>query len=332
MGHPALLCYYLLSFLHWKETDVLCSRCAANLPDGLQFCPTCGQPASASASSSGAPPFSATLGCSRCGAILPADAQFCLKCGKPVGSPAKGAATGRRDEARPDEARPNQGPPDVVVLPPALPRARPKRRSFFWVLLVVFLLGLIVLVGTSDNPFAQDLQEMVGWKHDQTVLDKPFSVGPHTFRYYKFSLPEGSVNVAMVGQFSAEAESQSTGSHKDKEKDDRSKDRDKGRDKDKDTDKDSDRGVEVYVLTDAAFTVWQNGYATSSLYDSGNVPVGTVQTEIPAGAGIYYLVFSNKSSPKTAKTVHATVLLRYKSWLPEWFRRMKDRFWNWIAV
>ena len=307
---------------------MLCSKCAANLPEGLQFCPKCGQPAISATSNTYQRPVSATLGCSKCGASLPAEAQFCLKCGKPVGSPAKSAAAGgRRDEARPDEARLNQDPPDVVVLPPALPRPRPKQRKLVWALLAVLLLGLIVLVGTSDNPFAQDLQEMVGWKHDQTVLDKPFSVGAHTFRYYKFSLPEGSVNVSMVGQFSAESESQNPG-RKGKDKDGGSKD--KASDKDKDND--NDRGVEVYVLTDAAFTVWQNGYATSSLYDSGNVAVGQVQTDIPAGAGIYYLVFSNKSSPKTAKTVHATVLLRYKSWLPEWFRRMKDRFWNWIAV
>ena len=99
-----------------------------------------------------------------------------------------------------------------------------------------------------------------------------------------------------------------------------------------DKDSDVDNSIEVYVLTDPAFTVWQNGYATSSLYESGKVAEGTVQAEIPAGAGIYYLVFSNKSAPKTPKNVHATVLLRYKSWLPESFRRMKDRFWNWIGL
>jgi ribosomal protein L40E len=307
-----------------KEDCVLCSKCAANLPDGLQFCPKCGQPANTAGSSTGAPFFSATLGCSQCGASLPSDAQFCLKCGKPVGAPAKTAAAA---------SHPDGVPPDVVVLPPALPRPRPKRRSFVWVLLLILLLGVIVLVGTSDNPVAQDIQEMAGWKHDEIILDKPFSVGPHTFRYYKFSLPEGSVNVAIVGQFSAEVETQNAG-RKEKARDNSAKDKDKEKDSDKDSDKDKDidRGVEVYVLTDAAFTVWQNGYATSSLYDSGNVPVGTVQADIPAGAGIYYLVFSNKSSPKTGKSIHATVLLRYKSWLPEWFRTMKGRFWNWIGM
>jgi hypothetical protein len=62
------------------------------------------------------------------------------------------------------------------------------------------------------------------------------------------------------------------------------------------------------------------------------VSEGKVQAELPAGAGIYYLVFSNKFAPKTTKNINASVLLRYKSWLPEWFRRMKDRFWNWLAL
>jgi ribosomal protein L40E len=294
---------------------VLCTQCAANLPEGSQFCLKCGQPVTATTSRVVPPVVTASLACSKCGASLPDEAEFCPKCGKPISSPAKSAAADR--PAVTDR-------PDVVVLPPQLPQPRRKRRSVVLFLLAVLLLGVVVLVATSDNPFAQDVQEMVGWKHDQTILDTPFSVGPHTFRYYKFSLPQGSVNVAIVGQFSSTAESPNAASRKDKNKDDPGSDKDK--------DKDSDSGIEVYVLTDAAFTVWQNGYATSSLYESGKVSVGTVQADIPAGAGIYYLVFSNKSSPKAPKTVRATVLLRYKSWLPEWFRRMKDHFWNWIGV
>jgi len=280
---------------------VLCSKCAANLPEGSQFCLKCGQAVTSAAPSAAPQVVTAALGCSKCGASLPAEAQFCLKCGKPVSSPPKSAAD-----------------PAVVVLPPGLPRAKPKRRSLVWLLLLLLLVSFVVWVGTSESPMAQGIQEMAGWKHDQTILDTPFTVGAHTFRYYKFALPEGSVNVTIVGQFGAVGEGPKAGDRKDK-------------DKDAAATKD-DNSIEVYVLTDAAFTVWQNGYATSSLYESGKVAEGAVQAEIPAGAGIYYLVFSNKSSPKTAKTVHATVLLRYKSWLPESLRRMKDRFWNWIGV
>ena len=246
------------------------------------------------------PPSKVLLGCSKCGATLPDEAQFCLKCGKPVSSSPKNTAVAER------------------LTPPLLPRSRPPRRVFLWILPVI-LVGVVLWVVNSDNPSAQYVQEFVGFTQDRNILDSAFSVGPHTFRYYKFVLPEGSVNVAVVGQFQSAADSQKAGSP-----------RNQAIDKNKNTD--NDNSIEVYVLTESAFTVWQNGYATSSLYESGKVAVGTVQAEVPAGAGIYYLVFSNKSSPKTPKAVHATVVLRYKSWLPDWVRRVKNRFWDWIGA
>jgi hypothetical protein len=124
-----------------------------------------------------------------------------------------------------------------------------------------------------------------------------------------------------VGQFTSAAADNSNGGNR--------RDPTKARNKEKE---DIDNNLEVYVLTDSAFTVWQNGYATSSLYESGRVREGSVQAEVPAGAGIYYLVFSNKSAPKTSKSVRATVVLRYKSWLPEWFRLMKGRLLDWIGA
>ena len=61
-------------------------------------------------------------------------------------------------------------------------------------------------MATSDDPFAQGVQELVGWKHDQTILETPFSVTAHNFRYYKFDLPEGSDHVSIMGQFAVTAE------------------------------------------------------------------------------------------------------------------------------
>ncbi len=187
-------------------------------------------------------------------------------------------------------------------------------------ILLTILAGLILWAGMSDRQSAQQVQEFVGWKHDRIILDAPFSVGPHTFRYYKFALPEGSVNVAVVGQFTSVADSSNVSNRRDII---RAKNKEK---------EDIDNGIEVYVLSEPAFTVWQNGYATSSLYESGKVAVGNLQADVPAGAGIYYLVFSNKFAPKTPKSVQATVLLRYKSWLPEWFRVVKGRFLDWIGA
>jgi ribosomal protein L40E len=281
---------------------LVCSKCAASLPDGSEFCLRCGQPVNASARRVTATAVAhAALACSKCGAELPDGTQFCLECGKPVSVPAK---------IRPDK----DADPVVEVIPPMPPRRPRKRHVILWALLGIIVVA-VVWVAASDNPYAQGVQELVGWKHDQTILDAPFSVSAHSFRYYKFALPEGSVNVAIVGQFTASSDGNKSN----------------GKDADKDG-KDADNNVEVYVLSEPAFTVWQKGYAVSPVYESGRVPEGKVQAEVPAGAGIYYLVFNNKFAPKTAKNVNADVVLRYKSWLPDWFRRSKDRFWNWLAL
>jgi hypothetical protein len=138
-------------------------------------------------------------------------------------------------------------------------------------------------------------------------------VSARNFRYYKFDLPEGSTNVSIIGQFA--------GSPAEK----------KPRTAKPIPGETDENDIEVYVLSEPAFAVWQNGYATSSVYESGRVAQGSMQAELPAGAGVYYLIFSNKFSPKAVKSINATVLLRYKSWLPESFRRTKERFWNWLG-
>jgi hypothetical protein len=240
-----------------------------------------------------APATRVILGCSKCGATLPDEAQFCLKCGKPVSQP-------------PKEPVKIEEPVIEILATPAR-----KRRIVLWSLLGLLLASILWVAG-SDNPYAQGIQELVGWKHDQAILETPFSVSPHNFRYYKFDLPEGSMNVSIIGQFTASPEKKS-GSGKLATAD--------GEDSD----------IEVYVLSEPAFAVWQNGYATSSVYESGRVAKGSMQSDLPAGAGVYYLVFSNKFSNKTQKTINATVLLRYKSWLPESLRRSKERFWNWVG-
>src|SRR5258708_8305661 len=135
------------------------------------------------------------LGCSKCGASLPGEAQFCLKCGKPVSSPPKKVKV-------------------VEAQPPALLRQEtPKGRVFLWMLLVI-LIGLICWSLTSDRVGSQGLQDLVVFKQDGIILDSSFSVGPHTFRYYKFALPEGSVNVTVVGQFKSTADSATAGTRK----------------------------------------------------------------------------------------------------------------------
>ncbi len=242
-----------------------------------------------------------SVGCSKCGASLPEGAQFCLKCGKPVSSTRKS---------------PTLEGGAVLQTQPKPRHPRRTRRYILWSLLILLLLFLGWAI-TSDNPFAQAMQELAGWKHDRTLLETetPFVVGEHSFRRYKFDLPEGSTHVTIMGQFS----SSSVTTGKDKNN------------KGKGGDGEIDNNIEVYVMSEPAFAVWQNGYATSSVYESGRVTQGTLQAELPAGAGIYYLIFSNKFSTNTAKNVNASILLRYKSWVPGWFRSLKERFVNWTG-
>jgi ribosomal protein L40E len=285
---------------------VVCSKCAASLPEGSEFCLKCGQLVNSSANSEKAVVATAGLACSKCGAPLAEGAKVCAKCGKAI------SVTVQKN---------TNVDPDVEIIPPLPPRRRRKRRVVPWVLLAIIVVA-VVWVAASDNPYAQGIQELVGWKHDQSILDAPFSVGAHTFRYYKFNLPEGSVNVAIIGQFTASIEAN---------KNSRSgNDNNNANDNKKDSSAES--GIEVYVLSEPAFTVWQNGYATSAVYESGRVSDGKVQAELPAGAGIYYLVFSNKFAPKAAKNINASVVLRYKSWMPESLRKIKNGFWNWLGL
>jgi hypothetical protein len=183
-----------------------------------------------------------------------------------------------------------------------VPARRPKRAVLRWVLLAL-LIVFVAWVALSSNPFAAGIQELIGVKQDSVILDAPFTVAAHSFRFYKIPLPEGSVNVSVVGQFACDDDKKNA----------------------------SGGNIEVYILSESAFTIWQNGYATGSLYESGKVAKGDVNAELPAGAEIYYLVFSNKSSPKTPQPLHASFVLRYKSWLPEGMRRAKARLVNWLG-
>lgn len=226
-----------------------------------------------------------SLQCSTCGASLPDGAQFCLKCGTPVHAPAK--ETSSIESAKPEVA-------------PKLSRPQPKRHYFRWTLLALVLIAVIWAVSSGD-PYAQGIQELVGWKHDEAILDNSFSISPGNFRYYKFTLPEGSTSVTIVGQFTATPD-------------------DKVR---KQTPVDAENGLEVYVLGESAFAVWQTGYGTGSVYESGRVKAGNIKAELPPTAGVYYLIFSNKFSTRTGKTVEAEAQLRYKSWLPQWIHRLR---------
>jgi hypothetical protein len=237
--------------------------------------------------------------CSLCSTNLPDGSQFCLKCGQPVISTADSAALA-------------PAPASGIARPQPL-RVRRQRRIVLW-LLVLVLLGAVMWAATSESPAAQQVQEFVRWSHAQTIVDAAVSVNPRSFSSCEFTVPPGALNVSVTGEFSAAAGSPRNGTSNRNE-----------------SGKDRDPGIEAYVLTDTAFAVWSSGYSTQTQYESGPVANAIINAPLPAGAAVYHLVFSNKISPR-AKTVHATVLLRYKSWLPDAVVRLREQFWNWIGL
>jgi hypothetical protein len=118
-------------------------------------------------------------------------------------------------------------------------------------------------------------------------------VNSRSFASYKFNIPASTTNVEVSGEFSAAGG--------------------------------ADNEIEVYVLADDAFVTWRSGYAANVLYDSGRVDHGSIEATLPAGVGSYYLVFDNRFSQRTGKTVQANVALRYKKWLPDWLLYLKEK-------
>lgn len=247
--------------------------------------------------------------CSRCSTNLPEGSQFCLKCGQSLAVASAPLALASSNP--------------TVLTTVSTSRAQPQLAHSSWrprILLLPFGLALLAAalwVGTSESPTAQQVQEFLRWSHAETVVDKPISIAPRSSASCKFTIPQGALNVSLAGQFSVTASPRSGKQNRES----------------KGSGEDPNPGVEAYVLTDAAFAVWSSGYSTSTLYESGPLAeaIININAPLPTGAGVYHLVFSNKASAH-AKTVQATVLLRYKSWMPDAVARLKERFRSWIGM
>jgi hypothetical protein len=160
------------------------------------------------------------------------------------------------------------------------------------------LLG-ILWVASSNHPVAQQLREYAG-SHTEGVGETVFLVKPRTLSSYKFTVPPGAANVVVSGQFSAAGG--------------------------------SENDVQVYVLTDDNFVTLRSGYAAGTYYDSGRVAQSNINVALPFGGGAYYLVFDNRFSLQTPKTVHAVVTLHYNNWWPEILLRLREKILNALGM
>jgi ribosomal protein L40E len=278
-----------------READMLCRWCGTDMPDGSRFCLKCGQKTDVAAIKALAAATPSQLSCVTCGASLPPTAAFCLKCGKPAPS------TGNLEALA-----------TVLAECMAFLRARRQRRILVWAFVLV-LLGAVLWAVTGESPAAQEVQEFVHWSQAQTVVDASVSVNPRSFSSHEFTVPPGALDVTVTGEFSASPVGPRHGKGNGNE-----------------SGKDADNGIEAYVLTNPAFAVWSTGYSTATIYQSNSTTGAVIDASLP-GAGVYDLVFSNRTSPYP-KTVHATLLLRYKSGWPNAILRLKERLWNLIGL
>jgi hypothetical protein len=238
--------------------------------------------------------------CTKCRTTLPNGSQFCLKCGQPVVTEEKISTEHALSVT--------SVPVKLVAVEPRLPaRRKRKRPAATWILLLV-LIGIISWVVVSDSTSAQELRDEVTGARAEAIVETPFSVKAKGIVDYKFAVPPGAISVTVTGQFNTTVAGKNTSASG------------------------ADSDVEAYLLTESAFAVWQTGYSTSTHYESGRVAQGTIDVDLPSGAGVYYLVFSNKFSQRTEKNVTASVLVQYKTWLPEWILLLKQRLWNWLGL
>jgi hypothetical protein len=179
-----------------------------------------------------------------------------------------------------------------------------------WVLVAIVVAAIFWLL-LSPNPFAQVFRQFGGEKPDQIVLQKSFSVSPHSFRYYRFTVPDGSKAVSLVGQFTASESSQVGG----------------GAASARDPMPAADDGVELLILTLPEFAAWQTGAGANAIYNSGRVSQGKLHLDLPPSAADYYAVFSNRFPAANLQNVTATLHLRFHSWVPDWIRRLHDGTW-----
>jgi hypothetical protein len=270
---------------------MLCRWCGTDMPDGSRFCLKCGQKADVAAMKALPAATPSRLSCVSCGTSLPSAAAFCLKCGKPAPS------TGNLEALA-----------TVLAECMVFLRARRQRRILLWSFLLV-LLGGVLWAATGESTAAREVQEFLHWSQAQTVVDASMSVNPRSFSSHEFTVPPGALDVTVTGEFSASPVGPRHG---------------KG-----ESAKDADNGIDAFVLTNPAFAVWSTGYSTATIYQSNSTAGDVIEASLP-GAGVYDLVFSNRTSPYP-KTVHATVLLRYKSGWPNAILRMKERLWSWFG-
>jgi hypothetical protein len=211
--------------------------------------------------------------CRFCGTTLPGDSMFCYSCGRTLATSHTGVSVGAASAPKPTAS------------------VKFQKRSTGTSLTVIVVLGIVLIAAlylwfmnpahsssytgsSGSQPVTQTRQARV-----MPLVDTSFTLNAAQGTQLTFSVPANATEIRVEGMFTA-----SGGSGND---------------------------IEVYLLNEDEFVNWQNGHRVNTLYNSGRMTQGTLNTVLPPGAGKYHLVFNNKFSLLSPKAVKASIRLRY---------------------
>jgi hypothetical protein len=69
--------------------------------------------------------------------------------------------------------------------------------------------------------------------------------------------------------------------------------------------------IEAFVFSEDGYESWQKQRYSDPFYSSGRVSMDRIDANLPSGPGTYYLVFNNKFSLLSPKTIHVEAKLTY---------------------
>jgi hypothetical protein len=172
-------------------------------------------------------------------------------------------------------------PARITEVPKEAPKKAAVRTPFIIAGVVMLALVAYGIYATSNSSrgTASPIERLVKQQHVETAKNPDLRINALSFYSFKFDVPQGATSVQLHGNFTA-----SGGLTND---------------------------IEAFVLSSDDFVNWQNRHAARSLYNSGKVTVGTLNVNLPADAGTYYLVFNNRFSLLTQRSVLVDATLTY---------------------
>jgi hypothetical protein len=172
-------------------------------------------------------------------------------------------------------------PARVAEAPKTAPNKKSVRAPFMVAGIVILALVAYGIFASSNNSrgTASPIERLVKQQHVETAKNNDLRINALGFYGFKFDVPQGATGVQLHGNFTA-----SGGLTND---------------------------IEVFLLSSDDFVNWQNRHPARSLYNSGKVTVGTLNVNLPSDAGTYYLVFNNRFSLLTQRSVLVDAALTY---------------------